>query len=477
MSPDTSNDAAGLGRVRALIDAGIVTGPVVHDSRQVTPGALYACLRGEHFDGHDFVDDAIAAGAAALFVDHLVDGVDARVQVVVDDTRTRLGPIASLVAGDPSERLTTIGITGTNGKTTTAQLVASILETAGHPTGVVGTLHGPRTTPEAPELQRLLQRFIENGSRAAVLEVSSHALSLHRVDGTRFDAVGFTNLGHDHLDLHGSREEYFRAKASLFDPAFAPVGVVNVDDTHGRLIADAAAGPDFEVVPYSLTDVSDVEVSASAHRYVWRGHVVEVPLGGRFNVSNSLAALTIADVVGIDHATAVAGIAATTPVPGRFEVIDSPSARARGITVVVDYAHTPDGLDVLLESARDVAGSGAVIVVFGCGGDRDRDKRPVMGAVASRGADQVIVTSDNPRRESPQAIIAAIVAGMDPAALERTTTIADRAEAIGSAIDQARAGDVVVIAGKGHERTQEIGDQMIDFDDRAVARARLEDAT
>lgn len=476
-SDEPGADQSGVARVQTLIERGVVTGAIVHDSRAVVAGSMYACLRGESFDGHDFAAAAVASGATALLVDHLVTAVEPEIQVVVDDTRLRLGPIAALVAGHPSRRLTTVGITGTNGKTTTAQLLQAIMEADGRRTGVVGTLHGPRTTPEAPELQRLLAEFADAGSTAAVLEVSSHALSLHRVDGTEFDAVVFTNLGHDHLDLHGSPEDYFRAKASLFDASFAPVGVVNVDDIHGRLIADTAAGTDFEVLAYSIDDVADVEVTATAHRYTWRGVTVEVPLGGRFNVWNSLAALTTASVLGIDVAVATAGLAGMTAVPGRFEVIDSAAARERGITVVVDYAHTPDGLELVLESARDTAGRAAVIVVFGCGGDRDRDKRPEMGAVATRGASQVIVTSDNPRGESPDAIIAAIVAGMEPAALERVTTITDRAEAIGHALRIAAPGDVVLIAGKGHERTQELGDRVIAFDDRDVARAFLEDAT
>ncbi len=466
-------DAPALDAVRALVNAGVVTGPAVHDSRAVTPGALYACLRGEHFDGHAFAPDAVAAGATALLVDHLVDTVDPDVQVVVDDTRLRLGPVAALLAGDPSASLLAVGITGTNGKTTSSELLSAILRAAGHETGVIGTLHGPRTTPEAPELQATLRRFVDEGDTAAVMEVSSHALALHRVRGTRFDAVVFTNLGHDHLDLHGSPEEYFRVKASLFDAAYAPVGVANADDIHGRLLADVAS---IRVVPYSIDDAAGLTVTAAGHRFTWRGTHVEVPLGGRFNVSNSLAALTTAAELGIDVDVAAAALAAVGQVPGRFEVVDSDAARARGVTVVVDYAHTPDGLSVLLDAARATADGGAVIVVFGCGGDRDRDKRPEMGAIAARGADTVIVTSDNPRSEDPGAIIDEIVAGIDPAARAGVTTEPDRAEAICRAIALARSGDVVVVAGKGHERTQEFADVTIDFDDRLVAIHCLEDA-
>ena len=474
------DDAAGVARVQDLIDRGVLTGAVFHDSRAVEPGSLYACLRSEHFDGHDFAARAVAAGAVAVLTDHELEGVDAE-QVVVDDTRLRIGPISALVAGNPSRSLLSVGITGTNGKTTTAQMLASILEADGRSTGVVGTLHGPRTTPEAPELQRVLRGFVDDGKSAAVLEVSSHALALHRVAGTEFDAVVFTNLGHDHLDLHGSREEYFRAKASLFSATYAPVGVVNVDDTHGRLLADtvgSSAGNEFRIVPFSVGDLRDVVVTALSHRYTWRDVQIDVPIGGRFNVSNSLAAMTTAAELGIDLEIAARGLAALPPVPGRFEVVDSPVAQERGITVVVDYAHTPDGLDEVLETSRQVTAPGSrLIVVFGCGGDRDRAKRPEMGAVAARLADRVVVTSDNPRHESPTDIIEEIVNGIEPGARARVITDPDRQSAIAGALALAARGDVVIIAGKGHERTQEFADGTIDFDDRMIVRQCLEDAS
>jgi UDP-N-acetylmuramoyl-L-alanyl-D-glutamate--2,6-diaminopimelate ligase len=471
-------DPTGLRQLRTILEQGVAVDAVVHDSRRVVPGSLYACLRGEHFDGHRFADDAVRAGATALLTDHLLDGVSVA-QIVVDDTRRRLGPIAAEIAGHPSRALTTVGITGTNGKTTTAALMAAIFDEAGRPCGIVGTLHGVRTTPEAPELQSLLHKFVSTGKSAAALEVSSHALAMHRVDGTEFDAVVFTNLGHDHLDLHGSQEEYFRAKARLFSPEFSPLGVINADDIHGRLIADAAAsdvaGSEFRVVTFSLDDASDIEVTAGAHRYLWRGRRVEVPLGGDFNVANSLAALTTSAELGIDIDVAVRGVSTLDVVPGRFEVVDTDESRRRGVTVVVDYAHTPDGLERVLHAARRVAGtSGSLVVVFGCGGNRDRPKRPAMGAVASRAADRVVITSDNPRDESPEAIIAEIVAGIDPASSAGVTAIVDRREAIAEAIAGARRGDVVVIAGKGHETTQEFADHTIDFDDRAIARECLE---
>jgi len=482
----SASDVTGLDDLRTLIEQGTVIDSVVHDSRHVTPGALYACLRGEHFDGHDFAADAVQLGATALLTDHRLDGIGGAPdgagvipQIVVDDTRLRLGPIAAEVAGHPSRALATVGITGTNGKTTTAALMAAIFEAAGLPCGVVGTLSGARTTPEAPELQAVLRGFVAEAKTAAVLEVSSHALAMHRADGTEFDAVVFTNLGHDHLDLHGTYESYFRAKALLFDPSFSNVGVVNVDDAHGRLIADTAEsdrpGRAFRVVGYSLSDVSAVEVTAGDHRYVWRGRDVYVPMGGDFNVFNSLAALTTAVELGIDADIAIAGLAGVAAVPGRFEVIDTDESRRRGISVVVDYAHTPDGLERVLAAAREVVGGrGAVSVVFGCGGNRDQAKRRAMGAVAAGAADRVLITSDNPRNESPEQIIDEILGGIEPDMRGQISTQADRREAIAEAINAAAPGDIVVVAGKGHETTQEFADRTIAFDDRAVAREILE---
>ena len=476
-------DLSGLSALRGIIDEGVEIRSVAHDSRQVVPGALYACLRGEHFDGHAFAADAVRSGATAVLVDHRLDrqalGDEDVPQIVVDDTRLRLGPIAAEVAGHPSRGLATVGITGTNGKTTTAALMAAIFEAAGRPCGVVGTLHGPRTTPEAPELQTLLREFVDGGRTAAVLEVSSHALAMHRVDGTSFDAVVFTNLGHDHLDLHGTQEEYFRAKARLFSSSFAALGVVNVDDVYGQLIADTAdtdiSGREFRVVPYSVTDLSDVEVTASSHRYVWRGRRVEVAIGGDFNVTNSLAALTTAVELGIDPDVAIAGLATPLAVPGRFELVDTDESRRRGIIVIVDYAHTPDGLERLLEAGRAIVEpAGALTVVFGCGGNRDRAKRPEMGAVASRGADRVVITSDNPRDEPPADIIDEIMSGVDPGSPAEVIAVIDRRAALEAAIASAQAGDVVIIAGKGHESTQEFADRTIEFDDRAIAREIME---
>jgi UDP-N-acetylmuramoyl-L-alanyl-D-glutamate--2,6-diaminopimelate ligase len=454
-----------LGEVVGDPDAPVTA--MTHDSRHARPGTLYACVRGDQHDGHEFAPAAVAAGATALLVDHRLE-LDVP-QLVVGDTRTAMGPVAAAVYAHPSTVLSVVGITGTNGKTTTAHLLAAILREAGRRTGMIGTLSGTHTTPEAPELQARLAAFRDDGYAAVVMEVSSHALALQRVDGTRFAAAVFTNLGSDHLDLHGSAAAYFRAKARLFTPELAAVGITNVDDAHGRLLRDAAPIP---IVPFSAVDATDVEVSASSHSFTWRDQRVTVGLGGSFNVMNSLAAATTAAVLGVPAAVVAAGLAAAGPVAGRFERLVSSGGRC-GVSAVVDYAHTPDGLEQVLGAARDVCG-GRVIVVFGCGGDRDRAKRPLMGAVAARLADQVVVTSDNPRSESPAAIIDDVIAGVPPAGRARVAVEPDRAAAIALALDAANDGDVVVVAGKGHETTQTIGDRVVEFDDRKVVQDLLD---
>ncbi|CAN5745737.1 UDP-N-acetylmuramoyl-L-alanyl-D-glutamate--2,6-diaminopimelate ligase [soil metagenome] len=455
-------------RARLVGAPEVVVAGVTHDSRLVVPGMLFACLRGARHDGHTHAASAVAAGAVALLVDHEVAlGVP---QLVVEDTRRALGTLAALVYGQPSRALTMVGITGTNGKTTTAHLLASILRASGRRTGVIGTLTGVHTTPEAPELQARLAAARDDGVAAIVMEVSSHALALHRADGTHFDVAVFTNLGVDHLDLHGTAEEYFRAKARLFSPELADVGVTNVDDPHGRLLADAAP---IDIVAYSHADATAVDVEVGRIAFTWRGRRVRLPLGGPFNVMNALAAATTAATLGIELDAIVAGLAAVETVPGRFELVTfSPTAPV----VIVDYAHTPDGLEEVLGAARQVA-PGRVVVVFGCGGDRDAGKRPLMGAVAARLADHVVVTSDNPRSEDPAAIISAVLAGIDgadPAVTARVDVEADRAAAIELAIAAAGPDDVVVIAGKGHETTQTTGDRVVSFDDRDVARRIME---
>lgn len=438
---------------------------VVYDSRRVQPGSLFCCLRGGNSDGHEFAAAAVAAGASALVVDHELDLPVA--QVIVPDTRVAMGRLSSAFFAHPSRVLTIVGVTGTNGKTTTTSLIAAILEAGGMATGVIGTLTGKHTTPEAPELQAQLAAFVAAGKRAVVMEVSSHALALHRVDGTRFALAVFTNLGRDHLDLHGTIERYFAAKAMLFEPGLSARGIVNVDDERGRVLADEAAIP---MTSFGLADAVDLVVTPTAHEYSWRGERIRVGIGGAFNAMNSLAAATAAGELGIAPAVIASGLAGASPVPGRFE----PVRAGQPFDVIVDYAHTPDGLREALSAARAASSGARVIVVFGCGGDRDREKRPEMGAAAAAGADQIIVTSDNPRSEDPLAIINAIVEGVPADYRQRVVSEPDRRRAFVAAFRAARPGDVVVIAGKGHETTQTIGNDVIPFDDRAVARTILE---
>jgi UDP-N-acetylmuramoyl-L-alanyl-D-glutamate--2,6-diaminopimelate ligase len=458
-------EQAGLDRVVVHGDDAIAITSVDFDSRRVHAGSLFCCLRGSQSDGHAFAAGASSAGAAALLVDHAIE-VDLP-QVVVPDTRSAMGRLAASFFRHPARALMLVGVTGTNGKTTTTSLIASVLGAAGRSTGMIGTLTGAHTTPESPDLQARLAEFVTQGVTAAVIEVSSHALELQRVAGCHFDLAVFTNLGRDHLDLHGTQERYFAAKARLFQPDLADEAVVNTDDLHGRLLMDVGAIP---TVGFGLGDVEDVTVSATSHSYRWRRRMIEVPIGGAFNVMNSLAAATACEQLGIDAATIQSGLREAAAVPGRFEAV----VAGQPFAVIVDYAHTPDGLEKAIGAARQVVGDGAVHVVFGCGGDRDRDKRPLMGAVASRLADHVVITSDNPRSEDPMAIINATLEGVPSDYRGRVVMEPDRRQAIDVALRRARPGDVVLIAGKGHERTQTIGHQVLEFDDRAVARELLQ---
>jgi UDP-N-acetylmuramoyl-L-alanyl-D-glutamate--2,6-diaminopimelate ligase len=444
--------------------ATLVTG-VVQDSRAVVAGSLFCCVPGASTDGHDHAGAAVAAGATALLVERELDLPV--VQLVVPDAREAMGPLAASFHGHPSDHLTVVGITGTNGKTTTSMLLAAVLRHAGRSVAVIGTLGGTRTTPEATDLQAALAAARDRGDDTVVMEVSSHTLALHRVDGTRFALAVFTNLGRDHLDLHGTEERYFAAKALLFAPALSERGVVNGDDVHGTLLVDAAEIP---VTAYHRDEASDVEVTATRHRYRWRGVVVDVAIGGPFNVMNSLAAATAASVLGLEPAAIAAGLAAAPPVPGRFEPVDA----GQPFAVIVDYAHTPDGLREALAAARRVAAGHRVVVVFGCGGDRDRDKRPEMGRVAAELADRAVVTSDNPRSEDPAAIADAVMSGVPDEYRGRVVVELDRRLGIAAGFRAAGPGDVVVLAGKGHETTQTIGSTVVPFDDRAVARELLE---
>jgi UDP-N-acetylmuramoyl-L-alanyl-D-glutamate--2,6-diaminopimelate ligase len=444
-------------------DAAVDVTAVTHDSRQVVPGALFCCIRGQRADGHDHAADAVAAGAVALLCEHPL-GLPVA-EVVVADARAAMGPVAATFHGHPSAALAVVGVTGTNGKTTTSALLHHVLEAVGRPSGLLGTLTGARTTPEATDLQAALAGFRDAGKQAVVMEVSSHALALDRVAGTRFRVAVFTNLSRDHLDFHPTMEDYFAAKAKLFEPALSDAAVVNADDPHGALLALASSVP---TTTYSLDDVEGMVVGPAGSAGRWRGHDLRVPLIGGFNVANALAALTTAVALGVDEGAAVEALASAPAVPGRFEVVDA----GQPFRVVVDFAHTPDGLEQVLRAARAVTPDGRVLVVFGAGGDKDREKRPMMGAAAAGWADVVVVTSDNPRSEAPAAIAEAIVAGT----VDRPATVLvelDRRAAIALALAQAGPGDLVVVAGKGHETTQIVGDQVLAFDDRSVVRELL----
>lgn len=435
---------------------------LTHDSRQVEPGWAFACIVGANHDGHDFAPAAVSRGASALICQRRIDLPVA--QVTVPDVRLATPWLADALWGHPSGDLAVAGVTGTNGKTTVVHLLATVLEEAGRSTAVLGTLSGTRTTPESTDLQRWLAAQRDTGHDAVAMEVSSHGLALGRVDAMEFEVAVFTNLGHDHLDFHGDTESYFAAKASLFAAERTALGVVCRDDAHGRrlLAGEVAGGPRglAPLVGYGIDDADDLVVTAAGCTFGWRGVKIGLPLVGRFNVVNALAAATAASGLGVDDQTIGRGLAGAPQVPGRFERV----GEGDGPLVVVDYAHTPDALETALATAREVIASGRVIVVFGCGGDRDRDKRPAMGAVAERGADVVVLTSDNPRGESPSAIVADILDGMS----RRPTVELDRRRAIAAGLAAAGAGDILLIAGKGHEATQTAGDTVIDFDDRLV---------
>jgi UDP-N-acetylmuramoyl-L-alanyl-D-glutamate--2,6-diaminopimelate ligase len=445
---------------RGLLEVAEVTS-VEFDSKDVHPGALFCCLRGAHSDGHEFAAAAVDAGAVGLIVEHFLDLEVPQAQVLPGADRRSMARIAAALYGHPAESLRTIGVTGTNGKTTVTHMLAAIFRAWGTPATVVGTLGGARTTPEAPVLQRLLARARESGRRVVALEVSSHALTQDRVEGIRFAAAVFTNLGHDHLDHHGTMEDYFEAKASLFVPERSSLGVVRADDPWGARLLERA---EIEMVPYSLSDADGIECRADETRFVWRGREIGMPLAGAFQVPNALAAATTATALGVTEDAVVEGLSGLGQVQGRFEVLEAGAP----FTVVVDYAHTPEGLEVALDSARRIASSNRVLIVFGAGGDRDHEKRPAMGASAARGADVVVLTSDNPRSEDPMSIIEAVSAGIVPTV--ELVTEPDRARAIDLAVRRALPGDVVLIAGKGHETDIEIAGRRIPFDDKVAAR-------
>ncbi len=457
------------------------------DSRRVRPGDLYAALPGRATHGARFAEQAVGEGAVAIITDREGERLLPRVEVpvlVVDEPRARLGEVAAAVYGNPGERMRVLGVTGTNGKTTVATMVAAGLRAAGRTVGVIGTVgtrigeesfEGVRTTPEAPELQGLLALMLERGVDAVVMEVSSIAVVEHRIDGLVLDVIGFTNLTQDHLDYHGTMDEYFAAKAALFDPARARAGVVGIDDEWGSRLLERARGAGLPLQTWALADPHadwHAQRDAGSLRVVDpRGHRTEfsLRLPGAFNVANAVCAFAMLDAVGVRPEQAAPGIAEAV-VPGRMQAF-----AAGGVTGVVDYAHTPDAVERVLRTARS-AYPGQVIAVLGAGGDRDRAKRPLMGACAAAEADHVIVTDDNPRSEDPRAIRADVLAGVASVAPARRASVeevGDRLEAITVAVRRAHAGDVVLVLGKGHERGQEAGGVVAPFDDAAALRAAL----
>ena len=457
---------------------------LAYDHRAVTPGTLFFCVPGFRRDGHDFAGEAVDRGAVALVVERPL-ALDVP-QVQVPSVRAAMGPAAARFHGDPSRDLAVVGVTGTNGKTTTAYLVRALLEAAGRRTGLLGTVASivggrerpaQRTTAEAIDLQRDFRAMRDGGDVACAMEVSSHALRLGRVDGTRFAAAVFTNLTQDHLDFHPSMDDYFLAKRRLFDALAPGVAVVNVDDPHGRRLAAELDGS-ARVVTFGIDRdadyrARDVETGLTGSRFTARtpdGELrLQTPLPGRFNVSNALGAIAAARALGVGLDVIADALPRAGRVPGRFEPVDA----GQRFAVLVDYAHTPDSLENVLAAARGLTDR-RVLCVFGCGGDRDRGKRPQMGAIAARLADRVVVTSDNPRSEPPEAIVADILAGIPHDAPAHVTSELDRRAAIAQAVAEARAGDVVVIAGKGHEQGQEVaGGRVLPFDDVTVAREAL----
>jgi UDP-N-acetylmuramoyl-L-alanyl-D-glutamate--2,6-diaminopimelate ligase len=450
---------------------------LAYDARRVTPGAAFFAVRGAAADGHDFAAQAVENGAAVLVVERAVEPEVP--QLVVIDSRAAMATAADVFFGEPTRELEVAGVTGTNGKTTTAFLLYAILAAAGRRPGLLGTVESRvggesrpvvRTTPEAIDLQRTFREMLDAGDRSVALEASSHAAVLHRLDRVRFDALVFTNLTQDHLDFHGTMDTYFQAKRKLFTGAAPPPAAVNVGDAWGRQLAEELADVNrAPLVTFGFADDAEIRperlvLDGAGARFNAGGIELETSLRGRFNVENVLGAVAAGILLDLDEEAIAAGVKALEGVPGRFEAVDE----GQPFTVIVDYAHTPDSLDNVLRTAREIA-AGRVLAVFGAGGDRDRGKRPLMGKVAADLADVVVVTSDNPRSEQPVAIIQDSLQGagtnveIDP----------DRSSAIARAIELAEPGDVVVIAGKGHEQGQEIAGEKHPFDDRLVAREAL----
>jgi UDP-N-acetylmuramoyl-L-alanyl-D-glutamate--2,6-diaminopimelate ligase len=445
---------------------------LAYDARAAAPGTLFFAVPGTTRDGHEFAPQAVAQGAAALVVARPLELPVP--QLVVGDVRAAMAVAADELFGRPTEELEVAGVTGTSGKTTTAFVLHSILEAAGRRPGLVGTVETrigterrklERTTPEAIDLQRLFREMLQAGNRSAVIEASSHASELRRLDRVRMRALAFTNLSHEHLDFHGTMDAYYAAKRRLFDSEPRPLAAVSVDDEWGRrLAAELGSVLTFGVAPDARLRGEGLELGPDGARFVVDGLRLRTHLRGAFNVENVLAAVALARLLDVEDEAIGAGVESLRGVPGRLEPVDE----GQPFSVLVDYAHKPEALANVLRTARELS-RGRVLVVFGAGGDRDREKRPLMGRIASELADVVVITSDNPRSEDPQAIVDEILAGTRP----DVQVELDRRAAIESAVDQAREGDVLVIAGKGHEPGQEVAGEIHPFDDRDVAREAL----
>ena len=471
---DIERVIAALAPVDVLGRAPVEIADLAYDARAAGPGCLYFCVPGTRADGHDFAAGAVGNGAVALVVERPLEL--AVPQILVEDARRAMGVAADEFFGHPTQELEVAGVTGTNGKTTTAFLLYSILAAAGRRPGLLGTIESRvggerrpavRTTPEAIDLQRTFREMLDAGDRSAAVEATSHGSELGRLDRVRFGALVFTNLTQDHLDFHGTIERYYNAKRRLFTEALPPAAI-NVGDPYGRRLADELRGKHDKQLTFGLGDDAELraehlELGPRGARFRAGGIELETRLRGRFNVENVLGAVAAARLLGIRDEAIAYGVKELRGVPGRFEAVDE----GQPFAVLVDYAHTPDSLENVLRTARDLA-ENRVICVFGCGGDRDRGKRPLMGRIATELADLAIVTSDNPRSEEPAAIIAEILEGAGDADVEP-----DRREAIARAVAAAGEGDVVVIAGKGHEQGQQFADGTIPFDDREVAREAL----
>ncbi len=438
------------------------------DSRRCGPGALFFAMPGTHQHGAAFAREAVALGAECVVGDLRMD-LDAPVVVVPQSQLPALLAHASAtIAGHPETKAKLVGVTGTNGKTSVTTILASLAHVMGWNAASIGTLTNERTTPASPELFRTLARLVsefdpERRRSVVALEVSSHAIDQRRTEGLRFCVAAFTNLSHDHLDYHATMEEYFLTKARLFQAEYAKHAVIWVDDPYGERLSDLTQLP---LTRVSRSDASEVTSSLRGSTFFWRGHLVNSPLVGGYNVDNALMAMAIMSALGADDAEIAASMRDVASVPGRFDVL-----YGRGITVIVDYAHTPEGLERLLGDVRTLQPEGRIITVFGAGGDRDRTKRPEMGRAAALASDLSIITSDNPRSEDPDDIIDAVMSGVGPDA--RVLRESDRRRAIALAIESASAGDVVVLAGKGHESTQTVGELVIPMDDRVIAKELL----